>query len=66
MQDPIGGLFRVYWGFTARWRSSTQILYTLTDPFWWEQGRWARALEATWAGDRAGSWVLGGSDMGLT
>lgn len=56
----MGGLFRVQWGLTARQRSSTQILVGT------RQDRPARVLGAMWARDRAGSWVLSGSDMGLT
>lgn len=65
MQDPKGGLFRVYWGFTPRQRSSKQILH-LSGAFLMEQDRLARALEAMRAGDRAGPLMLDGSDMGLS
>lgn len=61
MQDPRGELFRVYWGFTAS-REAAHKFGTLTEPFQWEQGG-AQGISSP--GDRAGSWVLGGSDKGL-
>ena len=57
MRDPRGELFRVYWGFTAS-REAAHKFSTLTEPFQWEQSRWARALAALGTGQAPGCWVV--------
>ena len=61
MRDPRGELFRVYWGFTAN-REAARKFGTLTEPFQWEQGRWASALAVLGTGQAPGwGWFRQGS-----